>query len=44
MEIEPIDIINLVAVSTLVVAIGFAIFFWYQDKQEKKAKQQIQKQ
>ena len=40
MEIEPIDIINLVAASTLVAALGFAVFFRYQDKQEEKAKQQ----
>ena len=38
MEFEPIDVIILVAGFTLMLALGFAIFFWYQDKQEEKAK------
>lgn len=40
MEFEPIDVIILVAGFTLMLALGFAFFFRYQDKQEEKAKQQ----
>ena len=38
MEFEPIDVIILVAGFTLMLALGFAIVFWFQDKKEEKAK------
>jgi len=41
---DPMIGIILVASATALVALGFAIYFWFQDKQEEKAKRQIQKQ
>jgi len=38
MEISPWFILAFVATSIAVVAGIFALYFWYQDKQEEKAK------
>lgn len=38
MEINPWNILAFVATAIAVVAGIFALFFWYQDKQEEKAK------
>lgn len=44
MDIDASGIYVFATATVAVVAGVFALFFWYQDKKEEKAKQQIQKQ
>lgn len=44
MEFGPMDVVIIAAGLTFLAALCFAVFFRYQDKQEEKAKQQVQKQ